>query len=160
MRLSRRELSTLRRWLAASAQGRLQLPVPTPGMLLMPSRERRETARSRFETTAELRPISAGGIGLLGPATVCDVSTDGVALRSERAFEPGQQLSIAISPPNELPRRRFARQEQPIHLLAIVRYCRADGTSFVIGCSIGVEWSATLANLMFPADLPVLRRTA
>jgi hypothetical protein len=161
LRLSRRELSALRRWLAATARGRLSSSCPSIQQVRhLPGYDRRDIERQPFETTAELRPISAGGIGLVQPASVCDVSADGIAFRTSMALTSGQRLSIEVRPPANLPSRLVRGAEQPVHLLAIVRYCRPEGGGFVVGCSIGVEWSASLANQMFPAEMAALRKSA
>ena len=151
LRLPRRELAALRRWLEASAGARLA-QTTTPLLI-----DRRDAGRHRLDTRAELRPISAGGIGLVRPAVVRDVSADGIALHVAEPLAAGQRISLEIHPPENLPRRPFHRADGPIQILAIVRYCRPDGGRHVLGCSFGVEWADSLANEMFPADLRARR---
>ena len=161
LRLPRRDLANLRRWLEASAEASLAAGA-TPAVadvLRLPSADRRDASRRSVATTAELRPISAGGIGLVRPATVRDVSADGIALWTAEPLPRGQQISLDIAPPADLPRRRFRRADGPIAVLGVVRYCRPDAGGFVLGCGIGVNWADSLANQMFPADL-VARRSA
>lgn len=161
LRIARRELECLRRWLAASVTGRLAASGPSAAaMEALAGPDRRDAGRERFETRARFRPISAGGIGAFRPAAVRDVSEDGIALRTAEACAAGQRISIEVHPPGELAEQPAAGDEQPIHLLAIVRYCRADGDGHILGCSIGVDWAASLASQMFPADHPALRKSA
>ena len=156
MRLSRRELGSLRRWIDQSTDVRLShLAVPDPLHPL--NHDRRELGRRGCELTVELRPISACSIGLVRPATVRDVSWEGIALWTGEILGVGQRLSLEVRPPDGLPRRRFRRAEGPINLLAVVRYCRPEGDGFVAGCTIGVSWVDSLANQMFPADLAARR---
>ena len=150
LRLPRRELASLRRWLEASAGARLQTANPL-------RLDRRDAGRQPLETRAELRPISAGGIGLVRPAVVRDVSPEGIALHLDEPLPGGQRISLEIHPPENLPRRPFRRADGPIQILAVVRYCRPDGGRHVLGCSFGVEWADSLANEMFPADLRARR---
>lgn len=151
LRLPRRELASLRRWLQASAGARL---AETANPLLL---DRRDTDRLQLETHAELRPISAGGIGLIRPAILRDVSADGIALVIDQPLPAHQQISLEIQPPPGLPRRPFRRGEGPIQILAVVRYCRREGDRWVAGCSLGIEWADSLANEMFPPDLAARR---
>src|SRR5690606_8250970 len=124
LRLPRRELAVLRRWLEASASAELASATPAVEELLrLPRADRRENGRLQLETRAEVRPISAGGIGHVRPATVRDVSAEGIALRLAETLPSGQRLSLELHPPANLPRRRFRRMDGPIQLLAIVRYC-------------------------------------
>ena len=160
LRLPRRELASLRRWLAATTQARVASATPpiSPSLRL-PLAERRDGGRLTLDMVAELRPISAGGIGLVRRAVVRDVSTDGIALVVSQPLDRGQRISLEIHPPAALPRRPFRRPDRPIQLLAVVRYCRPEAGNHILGCSIGVEWADSLANEMFPADL-VARRSA
>ena len=156
--LPRQELARLRRWLEASAA--LPLASATPDVfdtLRITPPERRDTHRIPIETIARLRPISAGGIGLVSQAPVRDVSAEGVALLVDAPLPVGQRLSLEIDPPAGLPRKLQRRGDGPVQLLAKVRYCRPEGEGFVIGCSIGVDWADSLAHQMFPADLPARR---
>lgn len=162
MPFRRRELDCLRRWLQTAATARLSATPTTPstnvghpGLV-----ERRETARRTLALAAEVRPISAGAIGLIRRAAVHDVSPEGIALRVAEPLPIGQRLSLNIVPPSPPRGQRFARADRPVQLLAVVRYCRAEGAAYVLGCSIGVEWADSLANQMFPADLQALRRSA
>lgn len=158
LRFPKRELAVIRRWLEASASADLAATPSVEDSLRLPAAERRGADRRQLRATAEVRPISAGGIGLVRPALVRDVSPDGIALHLAEALPAGQRVSLELHPPSNLPPRRFRRADGPVHLLAIVRYCRAEGEGFVAGCSIGVEWADSLANQMFPPDLR--RRTA
>ncbi len=159
LRLPKRELAVIRRWLEASASAELAGATPcVADSLRLPPAERRGADRQQLRATAEVRPISAGGIGLVRPALVRDVSPDGIALRLSEALPAGQRVSLELHPPSNIAPRRFRRADRPVHLLAIIRYCRPEGDGFVAGCSIGIEWADSLANEMFPPDLR--RRTA
>lgn len=161
LRIAWRDLACLRRWLAASVTGRLASAAPSSAVVpALAGPDRRDAGREHFETRARFRPISAGGIGAFRPAAVRDVSEDGIALRTAEPCDSGQRISIEVHPPAELARQAAGGDEQPIHLLAIVRYCRADGDGHILGCSIGVDWAASLASQMFPADHPALRKSA
>jgi hypothetical protein len=157
LRLGPRDLARLRSWMSAAAEGRLASP---GGQLAAgpAAPERRLVLRRQFETSAILRPISAGGPGGVQNASVVDVSREGIALRVSQPLVRGQAISLEINPPNHLSPTTGA--EAPVRILAVVRYCRGEAGSYVLGCSFGAAWQASLASEMFPPDLVALRKSA
>lgn len=166
LRLSAQQLARLQGWVSSAAREYLVKEVLSVGderVVSAASSDRRTRLRRRLETTATVRLISPGGAGACKEASVVDVSRDGIALRVAEPMDSGKSVSLQINPPG-VPRPPATlpgkEAEEPIFILAVVRYCRPEDGSYILGCSFGAEWAATLAGELFPADLLLLRKSA
>ena len=163
--LPRHELAKLRRWLAFvtadAADDSPAVPDVFDALKIVPP-QRREASRQPVRASVLVRRIGACSVGAVEPATLHDVSESGLALRTNGPLERGQRLHVEVGPPRSLPRRLLRRGDRQVHLLLVVRHCRpaGDGSGHIVGCGVGMDFADSLADQMFPPDMPTYRRVA
>src|SRR5262245_11812366 len=90
--------------------------------------ERRANRRSPCKVGIYCRSICHNQLAEFWPATVLDVSKEGVGLIAERRFEKGTLLFIELQAIPEYPFRTF--------LARVVRSCKQANGHWILGCML------------------------